>query len=493
MAAFVPNQAVPAQPLVVRREAVPRPPRTAVLREAFQAAVRDPFRVTLFLLIVMTISRVHMQFPALKPLRPGLLITGIAVVIAYARPNLLSTRPLFQTWPARLIGAFALLACVGAPFGISLGNSASAILSDYDKTVIFALLIIVATRSVRDFRGLVWAVVISSAILAWLALFVFRVSHYHGYDRLANLDTYDANDLGLVLLVGLPFTLLAFRMAGPWGKAACGLVIGATAAAIAKSGSRGALVGLTAAGAAMLLLLRDTPVYKRVGIAFATFVALTLFAPAGYWGQMSTLLNPKADYNWDSPNGRRRVAIRGVEYFFNYPVFGLGMANFQKAECTISSNAHEHLAGEPIQCTPPHNAYVQAGAELGTGGIILWLLMIPGGVISLLRLKKSLPRAWLEDDRDHRLLYLAPDYLAIAFVGFTFGSFFLSFAWMDVTYVLPASWAALVIATAEMRGPGAPTTAQVRAARTAGGQATYAGQARRLSAMRRLAGKRRTT
>jgi O-antigen ligase len=435
----------------------------------------DPFRVSLLVLIVLTISRIHMQFPALKAMRPALVMTIIAVACAYAKPALLSKRPLFETRNARLIAAFAALACLGAPFGISLGNSATFILNDYVKTIVFALLIIVAIRDTRDLRTIILAYVISTALLAYTSLFVFKVEQYKGYQRLSNLDTYDANDLGLVLIVGLALTLLTFQTAKIQGKILCSLMLVAIGAAISKSGSRGALIGLVALGLGLLLLLDRVPLWKRVLFLGVTGVALSAFAPPGYWKQMSTILNPKADYNWDSVNGRRKVAARGIGYYEQFPVFGLGIHNFAKAECFISDKALNHEVGTGIRCTPPHNSYIEAMAETGTPGIVLWLLMIPGSVVALVILRRRLPRAWARGDPEERYLYLTAQYLAVGTLGFSFGSFFLSFAWTDVTYYLSAVTAGLYIAVGDklrrnaVRAVAAPapmTAAQRRRARS---------------------------
>jgi putative inorganic carbon (hco3(-)) transporter len=435
----------------------------------------DPFRVSLVVLIVFTISRIHMQFPALKAMRPALVMTIVAVACAYAKPALLSRRPLLETRNAKLIAAFGIATCVGAPFGISLGASAMFILNEYVKTIVFAFLIIVAIRNTSDLRTIVVAYVISTALLVYTSLFVFKVEQYKGYQRLANLDTYDANDLGLVLIVGLALTLLTFQTSKLVGKILCGLILIGCGAAISKSGSRGALVGLCALGLGLLLLLDRVPLWKRALFIGVTAGALSFFSPPGYWKQMATILNPKADYNWDSVNGRRKVAARGIGYWQQFPVFGVGIHNFSKAECFISDKALNHEVGTGIRCTPPHNSYIEALAEEGTVGIVLWILMIPGSVVALVALRLRLPRAWARGDPEERYLYLATQYLAVATLGFCFGSFFLSFAWTDVTYYLSAVTAALYIAVGDRlrrvpaRGvvASAPmTVAQRRLART---------------------------
>jgi O-antigen ligase len=176
---------------------------------------------------------------------------------------------------------------------------------------------------------------------------------------------------------------------------------------------------------------------------------------------MATLEDPKADYNWDSINGRRQVAIRGIGYMIDYPFFGLGIHNFAKAECFISSKARHHVFNTGIRCTPPHNAYVEAGAETGIGGLLLWVVMIPGAVVSLVKLRRRLPRGWGRSrDAEERFLYLATVYLPVAFVGYSVGSFFLSFAWTDITYLLVATWAGLQLAVEEKlaRSGGEPAS-----------------------------------
>lgn len=410
---------------------------------------RDPFHLALLGLVVLNISRLHQQFPALKPLRPELALTVVCVGLAYMKPEFLSKRNLFATWPARGIVLFAGLACCSALFGISLGHSAVFILNVYVKTVVFALLVIASVRAARDLYALVWAGALSAGWLAYTSMFVFKMVTYGNYARLANLDTYDANDVGLVMLVGLALTLLAFQTSRLVGKAVCGTILLGIGATIAKSGSRGAFVGLLAFGAGLLLLANRVPMAKRLAFVGVTALGMILFAPPGYWKQMQTIENPKADYNWNTVNGRRKVALRGLGYMMQYPVFGIGINNFAMAECTISDKAKTHVVGEGIRCTPPHNAYIEAAAETGIPGGLLWIVMVPGGVVWLLRLRRRIPAAWANGDAEQRFLYLATLYLAVLLVGYAAGSFFLSFTWYDCSYYIFALLAGLQVAISE--------------------------------------------
>jgi len=253
----------------------------------------------------------------------------------------------------------------------------------------------------------------------------------------------------LVLLVGLALTLLVFQTAKPAGKAVCVVLLVGIGGALAKTGSRGAFVGLMALGLGLLLLADRVSIVKRLAFVGVMVVAMMIFAPPGYWQQMSTLESPQQDYNWTAVNGRKAVAMRGIGYMMEYPIFGLGINNFPKAECSISEKAKTHVIGEGIRCTPPHNAYVEAGAETGIPGGLLWIAMVPGGIVWLVRLRRRIPKRWATGDGEERFLYFATMYGAVMLAGYSVGSFFLSFTWYEISYYIFAFLAGLSVAIKE--------------------------------------------
>lgn len=427
------------QPAANQRHPLPR-------RDSFDI-VKDPLRILMVVLTLFTIGRLHQQYPFLAKFRPALLMTLLVGAYAFMNKKSLSTARPFDTWPARLMIAMLVFACIGAPFGISLGASGKFILEVYSKVILFAFLLIISIRGSRDLYTLVWAYVGSSALVAWLALFVFGLQKYDGYSRLGRMGTYDANDIGCVLLVGLCFAMLTLQVSRGAGKVISLIVLGGIGATIARSGSRGAMLGLAIVALALLILSRGVPATKRIGLLAVLGLGLLVAAPPGYWKQMSTVFSPKDDYNWTTTDGRKQLAERGIGYMLKYPIFGVGIDNFEKAECTISIKAVTHQAGTGIRCSPPHNSVVQAGAELGIPGMIMWLSLLGGGIIGMLRLRNRLPRAWLQGTAEERFLYLAPLYFSTAILGFAVTSTFLSFAWMDIAYLLGAFMVGLYVST----------------------------------------------
>lgn len=402
--------------------------------------VRDPLRLLLFALTVLTVSRVHQHYPLLMKLRPALLLVIAATGYAYLNPRFLTRENVLKLWPMRLIAVLGVLACCSAVFGISLGRTASFFLDWYLKTLVYAFLLAVSIRHVRDLYTLVWAYVVSCGILSFFSLFVFGISRTASSDfqRLSNLYTYDSNDLGVVLTIGLALTLLLLVSTRGSRRLLLFAILAGIAATIARSGSRGGFLGFIAVAVAALILANGVSVAGRAGIMVATGVALMLGAPAGYWKQMSTVLEPKGDYNYSTLDGRKALAQRGLVYMEMYPLFGLGMDNFSRAECTISPKLEQLNRTGPIRCTAPHNSYIQAGAELGVPGLIVWASLVLGVIHRLLRLRRRLPRSWRRGTDTERFLYGAAGFFPLAMIGFAVTAFFVSFAWADPIYIMAA-------------------------------------------------------
>jgi O-antigen ligase len=445
-----------AQSFAATVQASPRSSRLSRKPRAFVATdgerlslVRDPLRLLLFALTVLTVSQLHQHYPMMMKLRPALLLVIASTGYAFLNPRYLTRANVLDIWPMRLVAFLGILACCSAVFGISLGRSGSFILSVYIKVILYSFLLALGIRNVRDLFSLVWAYVIGCGILAFFALFVFGMSQTNGFSRLSHLYMYDANDLGVVMMVCIPLIMLLLSVSrGPQRWLLVSTLIGIVAT-IARSGSRGGFLGFLAVGVASLLLANGISIGKRVLLLLVAPIALALGAPAGYWKQMSTVLQPKADYNYSTMDGRKAVALRGIGYMADYPVFGLGISNFSRAECTISPKLEGLRRTGPIRCTAPHNSYVEAGAELGVPGLIVWVSLEMGLIVVLLRLRRRLPRKWKRGTGAERFLYGAATFFPLSMIGFAVTSFFVSFAWMEPLYIMAAFTTGLYVSLRE--------------------------------------------
>lgn len=427
------------------------PPRRAAVAARPSARARekspvDALRLSLAALIVIEISRVHGEFPILAAGRPLLVLTAVAVGAAFINPRGLATYKWYKNWQSKVLIGLCIAALGSIAFGISQGGSFFFFQDAYSKTLLGAFLLMAAMRNVRDLRFFVWAYVIATAILVWLALFVFEMSAAGGTMRLSGLDTWDANDLGVLLLTGLPLAGLAFRTSGTMGKVFSAIVLLGIGSGIARSGSRGGFVGFVCVLAAFLISLRGTKVVNRLVIVGVIVAGLAWAAPEGYWEQMQTILHPDADYNWDARQGRRQSSIRGMQYMMTHPFFGIGIDNFGRAEATISDFAKAQ-AGDPnapgIKWSVAHNSYVQVGAELGIPGFLLFDGLVLGCILAPWMLRKRIPDEWQHGTDDERYMFQAAVYFPVAAIGFAVPAYFVSFSYADAIYILAAMTAAL--------------------------------------------------
>jgi O-antigen ligase len=402
----------------------------------------------MLLLTILNISRIHQHYRIIGRFRPAMLLVVASVGYAYLHPRFLTRANILNLWPMRFIAVLGFLACCSAVFGISLGRSASFILDAYVKTLAYAFLVALSIRNVRDLYTLVWGYVISCGILTYFSLFVFGLSRGSGsyVTRLNDMYTYDSNDIGVVMMIGMALTMLVLIVARGRNRWFALLILLGIAATIARSGSRGGFLGFVAAAAAALVLVNSVSAGRRLGLLLATLVALAIAAPPGYWKQMNTIIQPKEDYNYSALDGRRALIERGLGYIEKYPLFGLGINNFARAECSISPKREVLRINGPMRCTPPHNAFLQAGTELGIPGFIVWVSLVIGGIIAPLRLRRRLPRSWMRGNDTQRFLYGATSFFPVAMIGFAVPAFFVSFAWNDPLYLLGALLSGLYVA-----------------------------------------------
>jgi hypothetical protein len=373
-------------------------------------------------------------------IRPGVTLVAFAVGYAILRPSTMSTRFL-GTWVGWLVPAMGIIALASLPFGLSPGGSAAYFIDNFSKVLVTSMALLMTTRGVYDSAAWMIGYVAGCAMLAWYALFVFDLSSVGSLTaRLNDLYTYDANDVGLLLVVGLPLCMWLFDSSRGVVKIFAGVVMGASVWAIALTGSRGAFLALIVVGLGLLVVaLERVSIAKRIVAVGAVAVLLVLAAPPGYWNQMSTVFSVEEDYNWTSDTGRKAVATRGIAYMLEYPLFGVGIDNFPRAEGTISSMARDAMPGGPISWTAPHNSYIQVAAELGIPGALVFVALVFGGMGGMFLVSRRASRRWgRRAVGTRREVVMASQYIALSFAGFTIGASFLSFAYLDLIYLLTA-------------------------------------------------------
>lgn len=408
----------------------PRRPRGASSRPDF-------LRLAIAALVVMVVSRVQDLIGPLASLRPGLLLLVSSMGFVATHPQAIVRTNVLRHWWVRLILAVVIQAILSVPFGISLGSAAKFVLNSYSTVLVLVGLTVLASRTTSDLKIFLIAFLVGLAALAFQTNFYFKLTSGEGLARLSHLFAFDANDVGLIYVTGVPLLVaLVTVWKGP-AKPALLLLIAAVGIGIARTGSRGAFLALVIAGGTMLLFDRAVAAVHRLALAGALVVGLLIAAPPGYFEQMLSIKDPTQDYNWTEPYGRKEIAKRGIGYMLTHPFFGVGISNFNKAECTISPRVKADPSGvDQMKCAAPHNTWVQVGAELGVPGLILWVLLLFVPMLRLFSLSRRLPLSWRKGDEEQRFLFACASALPISLLGFIVASTFLTFAWFDLPYLL---------------------------------------------------------
>jgi O-antigen ligase len=278
---------------------------------------------------------------------------------------------------------------------------------------------------------------------------------HDGSGRLLAAATYDPNDMALILNVAMPLALWWFYDRGSRGRFLGLAVLPLLVYVSFEANSRGGFLGLGAILVAFLYIGMSGRVQRLRKVALTT-VILTVLAipvlPSSVLERITSIAD-SGDYNMNSPRGRWNIWKRGLGYAATHPLTGVGIANFSTAEGHLSDEAAAR-GGSGWKWSTAHNSYLQALAELGFAGGIIFFLLI-GRTAKTLITWRAPPRPGGQADP---LVDLLPPFLGMSFAGYAVSGFFLSFAYTDCAYYLLA----LALATL-MRAERATADAMLQA------------------------------
>jgi O-antigen ligase len=377
--------------------------------------------------ILTAVGRVHQLFPILEVFRPAILTGAVAIVLYLLdRHEERQLSRLFGPTAKYLIALFIWMV-LSVPGALVPGSSFDLVADNFSKTVLMFFVIAGAVRGARDVERLTLAYFVSATVYAGVVITRFDVGGGDDW-RLGRLYDYDANDFATFAVTAMPFGLY-FLHAGrrTFGRVLAALALAVLTLAFVRTGSRGGFVALMVVAGFIVLRYSAIALSRRV---FATvLIALVTLGAASnqYWNQMSTILSD-ADYNRTEESGRMQIWRRGMGYMLQYPILGVGPHNFQAAEGTLSPFSDRQQFGIGVRWNAPHNSYLQAGAELGFPGLLIFLGVIASAFGALRRSSRS----------EHAQAAQLAQALMASLIAFAVGAFFLSLAYSEMLYTLIA-------------------------------------------------------
>jgi putative inorganic carbon (HCO3(-)) transporter len=342
------------------------PEQTLIAFVVFTVLAVCLLRVDIAMLVLVAVIPLESHYTN----APGLPLTvtkaaGLLCFGSFALYVLITRRRLVLDYSHGLVLAILALAFVSTLQALEVAPA----LTTTIRYASFVALYFVVSQFVGDHalqRRLVWVLSISSSVAALIALEHFFFAP--GYVYRANLRYGDPNEVAFILATTLPLTFWLLRERWLLRPLVAGMII-VISLAILFTYSRSALVAL-GAGIAWLMVIDRRRIPLLVAAGVVTVLAGFTFvqsSPSNVFRVQEGLRAKEkiADYNVDTRLGAWGAAI---ELAIEHPLVGIGPGNFTYHYGRITDTPP---GADPLGVV--HNAYLDIAAELGLGGLALFI------------------------------------------------------------------------------------------------------------------------
>jgi probable O-glycosylation ligase (exosortase A-associated) len=317
--------------------------------------------------LVFEYARLSMMFPFLQSLQIGKLIVIPTVLAWFVNWVIFKRTELVRDKVYYLMGFWLLLALVAAPFAL---NSTKAFESTFDllKWFIVAFLLMNLLDNVTKWKIALWLLVLLNLKLSQHQIrgFVTGLGSasnraFYIHDGVGGGSSFfgNATDFGLAMAIILPLTFYLIKTSKPLilKIMAAGASVGLTISVL-YSGSRGAAVAMFAAAFVYWLQCRRKVITAVLVVGF--IAAFWLGAPPEWKERFESAENYEED---GTAQQRFDLWEAGIRMMADYPLTGVGLSNY---EVNFRTRYFPPGYQGAFVC---HNILIQAGSELGFGGI----------------------------------------------------------------------------------------------------------------------------
>ena len=354
-------------------------------RRTASAEITPMGKTAFFFLWLFTISiyaRPEDIFPIVGQLHLTLTL-GACAAIAYI--GALFSGKASIIWPRELkiMLWLTLWFAIGIPFAYWKGGSFQLFTQVWLKTLLIFFLLTQTLLTLGRIRAILWAIVLSELAVTSYSILEPSQSHWVVDDRLSgvNLGILGWNFLGIAVALTIPFIATLFI----YSRSALQTITLAAATAtmfwmLILTASRGGMITVfLSIVLTWFFVLRGTARGKLVGAGLIlAMVASICVAPGVFWERMQTLwtdtpttgVQAAADA---SQTERTAVLKDAIKYTAEYPVFGLGLGNFEVARGT-QMGASGWVGA--------HNSFTELSSEAGLPALILFLILLATSIYS---------------------------------------------------------------------------------------------------------------
>jgi len=257
---------------------------------------------------------------ALLSIRWEFVAAAITLVATFIHHGRLPSSPVFRSGAFWGVALFLGWIAIQSSWALDPASHQELLIT-WLKFLIVLVLICRCIDSWRSFRLVMWAQVVGSAYLGWIAYSTYTGGRFQGF---ANNALGEANYAALELVIGLIIAGALF-LEGRWRTKAVLLPPAALIAnGIVTTVSRS---GFLAAAASVIIFNVFTPKKLRVRVGVLSVLAAVLFlslTPSNYWTRMQTIKYQGADVEGVDTGGGRLDIIDGQWRMFKLHPLGCG-------------------------------------------------------------------------------------------------------------------------------------------------------------------------
>lgn len=328
--------------------------------------------------LLIDFGQLHRIIPGLSHLMPGALATVVLGILVLTELPRGFSDPVggwlcpLLVWRALFLFAIA----TGLILAVTQGLPYLVLKTEIPRFLTAFLGALLFLRRLSDLRSVLSALLLMDFLLsAWV---IAHGGHGPGLYK-------DENDVGLVLVMLLPFPFL--RIFAPDSKTSArllsGFIFSLSLCAIAVTLSRGAMVGSIPALVFCWLKSRQKALSLALGgLALALAV---VFAPPTFTKEFESI----GDTHENTAEARRYYWDLSTLMWAHRPVFGVGAMCWGNALYSGRFTTPEHRAH-----MTPHSIYFQCWTELGLFGMFCWW----GFLAAAFRTSRSLGRRRLQTE-----------------------------------------------------------------------------------------------
>lgn len=235
---------------------------------------------------------------------------------------------------------------------------------------------------------------------------------------------HNSGEFGIQMCIFLPLMVAFIQALGdywrPWMRWTAWAVAGTSVTGIVGSSSRGAILGLAAVG---LWLLAKSPRKIRGFFALITLAAVVYaIIPSEQKDRLEAMGSDPTSVS------RSTYWKHGLEIMRDSPILGIGYSNWARY--------HAANYGTPAL---PHNIFIEAGAELGYTGLVVFLALM----ISTFFINRNTRRLAKRRPDGGRFAFFMAHGLDGAMVGFIVSGFFVTVLYYPYFWISLAMTVAL--------------------------------------------------